>query len=168
MIEGARPWVQALLGTTLTWALTALGAAAALVVEGNEVGRPHGCPPTHRVFQRLTLDASLGFAGGVMLAASYWSLLEPALEMAEASGLYGNWTFLPVSAGLALGAAFVWAADLFMDKLGMHSPIDLVLAAEKRHADDVPAAMDGGHGDADVISRGELEHKAVPSVECSS
>ena len=36
------------------------------------------------------MDASLGFAGGVMLAASYWSLLEPAIEMAEKSGIYGK------------------------------------------------------------------------------
>jgi zinc transporter 11 len=36
------------------------------------------------------LDASLGFAGGVMLAASYWSLLGPAIEMAEKSGSYGK------------------------------------------------------------------------------
>ena len=47
--------------------------------------------------QRKLLDASLGFAGGVMLAASYWSLLEPAIEMAEKSGTYGkegNWKSL--------------------------------------------------------------------------
>ena len=42
------------------------------------------------IFQRKLLDASLGFAGGVMLAASYWSLLEPAIEMAEKSGIYGE------------------------------------------------------------------------------
>ena len=41
-------------------------------------------------FQRKLLDASLGFAGGVMLAASYWSLLEPAIEMAEKSKIYGE------------------------------------------------------------------------------
>ena len=40
--------------------------------------------------QSKLLDASLGFAGGVMLAASYWSLLEPAIEMAEKSGTYGK------------------------------------------------------------------------------
>ena len=42
------------------------------------------------IFQRKLLDASLGFAGGVMLAASYWSLLEPAIEMAEKSKMYGE------------------------------------------------------------------------------
>jgi zinc transporter ZupT len=40
--------------------------------------------------QRKLLDASLGFSAGVMLAASYWSLLAPAIEMAEESGDYGE------------------------------------------------------------------------------
>ena len=55
---------------------------------------------------------SLGFAAGVMLAASYWSLLEPALEMAAGMGTYGDrgqWAFLPVSIGVFLGAGFVYA-----------------------------------------------------------
>ena len=47
-----------------------------------------------------------------MLAASYWSLLSPAIEMAEESGLYGPFTFVPVSVGFLLGAVFVYAADI--------------------------------------------------------
>ena len=47
-----------------------------------------------------------------MLAASYWSLLAPAIEMAEESGLYGTFTFVPVSIGFLLGAGFVYAADI--------------------------------------------------------
>ena len=49
---------------------------------------------------------SLGFAAGVMLAASYWSLLEPALEMASGLGTYGEegeWAFIPVSIGFIVG-----------------------------------------------------------------
>ena len=52
-----------------------------------------------------------------MTAASYWSLLAPAIEMAERSGLYGadgQWAFAPVSVGFVLGAAFVYGADVFM------------------------------------------------------
>ena len=52
-----------------------------------------------------------------MTAASYWSLLAPAVEMAEESGNYGakgEWAFLPVAFGFCLGAAFVYAADIFM------------------------------------------------------
>ena len=67
MIESQSPVVQALLGTLFTWGLTFLGAAMAVFIQGH---------------QRRLLDISLGFAAGVMLAASYWSLLEPALEMA--------------------------------------------------------------------------------------
>ena len=99
MIEGQSPVVQALLGTLLTWGLTLAGAAMALFLRGN---------------QRKLLDTSLGFAAGVMLAASYWSLLEPALEMASGMGTYGDqgeWAFIPVSVGLLLGAAFVYAGD---------------------------------------------------------
>lgn len=49
-----------------------------------------------------------------MLAASYWSLLAPAIEMAEESGKYGAFAFLPVAVGFVLGAAFVYFADLMM------------------------------------------------------
>merc|ERR1712025_619707 len=79
--------------------------------------------------QRKFMDISLGFAAGVMLAASYWSLLEPALEMAaglETYGENGQWAFLPVSLGFFLGAAFVFVADLLMSSTGVSSPLDLL------------------------------------------
>lgn len=60
--------VQALLGTLFTWGMTALGAALVFT--------------TKKVNQKF-LDSMLGFAGGVMIAASYWSLLAPAIEMSE-------------------------------------------------------------------------------------
>ena len=53
----------------------------------------------------------------VMLAASYWSLLAPAIELAESSGLYGSFTFLPIALGFAAGAAFVYTADLLLPLL---------------------------------------------------
>lgn len=49
-----------------------------------------------------------------MLAASYWSLLAPAIDMAEDSGKYGSFAFVPVAVGFTLGAAFVYFADLAM------------------------------------------------------
>lgn len=55
-----------------------------------------------------------------MTAASYWSLLAPAIEMAEHSGLYGQeeqWAFLPVAIGFSLGAVFVYMADTLMPYL---------------------------------------------------
>lgn len=52
-----------------------------------------------------------------MLAASYWSLLAPAVEMATSSGGYGAFAFLPVAVGFSLGAAFVYVADLLLPHL---------------------------------------------------
>lgn len=69
-------------------------------------------------FQRTILDSSLGFAAGVMTAASFWSLLAPAIEMAEDSKMYGKhgeYAFLPVAAGFILGGGFVFLADYLMD-----------------------------------------------------
>uniref|UniRef100_A0A8B9VPW3 Zinc transporter ZIP11 n=1 Tax=Anas zonorhyncha TaxID=75864 RepID=A0A8B9VPW3_9AVES len=72
------------------------------------------------------LDVPRGCAGAedsqrpsavVMLAASYWSLLAPAIEMAEESGTFGAFAFLPVAVGFVLGAAFVYGADLLIPVL---------------------------------------------------
>jgi zinc transporter 11 len=83
---------------------------------------------------RKLLDASLGFSAGVMLAASYWSLLAPAIEEAEANPLYGKdgeWAFVPVSIGFALGAAFVYGADILLPYLGFADGLDVVAALKK-------------------------------------
>ncbi|XP_053309037.1 zinc transporter ZIP11 [Spea bombifrons] len=104
MIEGVSPVVQSLLGTLFTWGMTAAGAALVFVFSTG---------------QRRILDGSLGFAAGVMLAASYWSLLAPALEMAEMSGQYGSFAFLPAAVGFAVGAGFVYLADKILPALGV-------------------------------------------------
>lgn len=104
MLEGYSPMTQALLGTLFTWGLTAAGAALVFVFSSR---------------QKRILDGSLGFAAGVMLAASYWSLLAPAIDMAEDSGKYGSFAFIPVAGGFTLGAAFVYFADLAMPYLGV-------------------------------------------------
>ncbi|KAM9774079.1 zinc transporter ZIP11 isoform X2 [Syngnathus typhle] len=113
MIEGYSPVAQALMGTLLTWALTAAGAAMVFVFPAR---------------QKHVLDASLGFAAGVMLAASYWSLLAPAIDMAEDSGKYGSFAFLPVAVGFALGAAFVYLADVALPFLGASADPNMALA----------------------------------------
>lgn len=105
---------QALLGTLFTWGLTALGASMAIFLQGN---------------QRYFLDVSLGFASGVMLAASYWSLLDPAVEMASSLPMYGDrgqLAWIPVAVGFFLGAAFVYAADVVMTHSGITSAVDIV------------------------------------------
>uniref|UniRef100_A0A3B4B3W6 Uncharacterized protein n=1 Tax=Periophthalmus magnuspinnatus TaxID=409849 RepID=A0A3B4B3W6_9GOBI len=62
-----------------------------------------------------------------MLAASYWSLLAPAISMAEESGKYGQFAFVPVAVGFALGAAFVFFADLAMPLRCTDPPVSLTL-----------------------------------------
>uniref|UniRef100_A0A8D0STC2 Zinc transporter ZIP11 n=1 Tax=Sus scrofa TaxID=9823 RepID=A0A8D0STC2_PIG len=103
MLQGRSPVSQALLGTFFTWGMTAAGAALVFIFSSG---------------QRRILDGSLGFAAGVMLAASYWSLLAPAVEMATSSGGFGALAFFPVAVGFTLGAAFVYVADLLMPHLG--------------------------------------------------
>ncbi|CAB3362255.1 Hypothetical predicted protein [Cloeon dipterum] len=119
MIEGYPPLVQAILGTLFTWGMTAAGAAVVIFFHGA---------------QRKLLDGSLGFAAGVMTAASYWSLLSPAIELAKVSGVYGadgEWAFIPVSCGFMLGAFFVFSTDVLLAKFGVPGLIEpSVLLAE--------------------------------------
>jgi len=89
------PVLQALVATLGTWLLTALGAGLVVFAKS---------------FSQRYLDASLGMAAGVMIAASCWSLLIPAIEMSEKLG-YGSLAFLPAAAGFLLGAAFLRLAD---------------------------------------------------------
>lgn len=112
-MDGYSPMTQALMGTMFTWALTAAGAALVFVFSSR---------------QKYILDGSLGFAAGVMLAASYWSLLAPAIDMAEDSGKYGSFCFVPVAVGFVLGAAFVYVADLGMPLLGVGGDPHMALA----------------------------------------
>ena len=78
------------------------------------------------------MDTSLGFAAGVMIAASYWSLLAPAIEMAAESKYYGSdgeYAFLPVGIGFLIGAAFVYGTDALITNLGIQSP-NMLLAMQ--------------------------------------
>jgi len=117
MIRGYSPVAQALLGTLFTWGLTAAGAALVIVFSSTK---------------RKVLDASLGFAAGVMTAASYWSLLAPALELAGEDTAYGKLAFLPVSVGFVLGALFVYGADVILPAMGGPSAnISLALSSSE-------------------------------------
>lgn len=88
-----QPLTQALLGTLFTWLLTALGAA--MVFFFKEI-------------KMRVLNAMLGFAAGVMIAASFWSLLAPAIEMTEQQG---GIPWLPAVTGFLLGGIFLWGVD---------------------------------------------------------
>ena len=88
------PVLSALLATLFTWAMTAAGAALVFV--------------TPRVNRKL-LDSMLGFAAGVMIAASFWSLLAPGIEIARRVSSLPAW--LPALIGFALGGAAVGGLD---------------------------------------------------------
>ena len=102
--EAQPPVVQALLGGGVTWGVTAAGAAGVVLLR--------------RINQRL-LDVMLGFAAGVMLAASFWSLLAPAIELAGSLGI-PSW--LPAASGLALGGLFLRLMDAVLPHLHLGFP----------------------------------------------
>ncbi|TLS35440.1 ZIP family metal transporter [Pseudalkalibacillus caeni] len=91
------PIIQALLATTFTWGVTALGAASVFFVK--------------KVKEKL-MDFMLGFAGGVMIAASYWSLLSPAIEMAQDDNVLPAW--LVAAIGFLLGGLFIFLLNKYM------------------------------------------------------
>jgi ZIP family zinc transporter len=96
---GQHPVLQALLATCFTWFMTALGAALVFPV---------------KELQRKTLDGMLGFAAGVMIAASYWSLLAPAIEMSEKLNV-PSW--VPALVGFLGGAFFLRLIDKILPHL---------------------------------------------------
>jgi len=98
------PITQAFLATLFTWGLTALGAAVVFLAKD---------------ISKRVLDIMLGFAGGVMIAASYWSLLAPAIEMSEYMGIF---SFVPAAVGFILGAAFLRLVDIFLPHLHINAP----------------------------------------------
>ena len=93
------PVIQALLATCFTWAMTALGAAGVF---------------TARDISRKVLDGMLGFAAGVMIAASYWSLLAPAIEMSEGKDIPA---WVPAVVGFLSGGIFLRGIDAILPHL---------------------------------------------------
>jgi len=100
------PIIQALLATCFTWFVTALGASAVFLFKS---------------INRKVLDGMLGFAAGVMIAASYWSLLAPAIEMTEASG---GIPWVPATVGFLSGGAFLWGVDKILPHLHIGYPTE--------------------------------------------
>jgi ZIP family zinc transporter len=97
--QNLHPVIQALLATCFTWVVTALGAAGVFVA---------------RDISRRVLDGMLGFAGGVMIAASYWSLLAPAIEMSEGKEIPA---WVPAVVGFLLGGFFLRGIDAILPHL---------------------------------------------------
>jgi ZIP family zinc transporter len=91
------PILLALLGTLFTWLMTALGSSLVLFF---------------KTIRPWVLDTMLGFAAGVMIAASFWSLLNPAIEMS-------NGSFIPAVIGFLAGGLFLRLIDLLLPHLHM-------------------------------------------------
>ena len=103
-LNSQNPVLLALFATLATWALTALGASMVFFFK--------------EIKQRL-LNTMLGFAAGVMIAASFWSLLAPAIEMAENSSKIPAW--LVAALGFVGGAVFLYAADKIIPHMHFNS-----------------------------------------------
>ncbi len=93
------PVMQALLGTCFTWFMTALGAGVVFFFKR---------------IDRKVMDAMLGGAAGVMIAASFWSLLAPAIAMVEEAG---GVPWIPALVGFLSGGAFLWGVDKILPHL---------------------------------------------------
>jgi len=100
------PLWQAFLAGLFTWGITALGAAVVFGFFG---------------VHRKLLDAMLGFAGGVMLAASYWSLLAPSIDVSAEQG-WPSW--LPPSIGFLAGGGFLYFLDKSLPHLHLGLPVE--------------------------------------------
>ena len=99
--ESLNPIKGAFIATLFTWGLTALGASLVFFV---------------KALNRQLLDGMLGFTGGVMIAASYWSLLAPAIEMTpDVAPNLPVW--FPAAVGFLMGAFFLYGLDKFMPHL---------------------------------------------------
>ncbi|KAA5542613.1 ZIP family metal transporter [Roseiconus nitratireducens] len=102
--QSQSPVFQAFLAGMFTWGVTAIGAAVVF-----------GLLNVHRKL----LDAMLGFAGGVMLAASYWSLLAPSIDVSAEQG-WPSW--LPPAVGFLLGGGFLYGLDRALPHLHLGLP----------------------------------------------
>jgi ZIP family zinc transporter len=91
--EKTDPVLGALYATLFTWGLTALGASLVFFIKS---------------LNRALLDGMLGFTGGVMVAASFWSLLAPGIEMSPGEGFV---KVIPAAIGFGLGAMFIFGLD---------------------------------------------------------
>lgn len=105
LLKDTNPILLALFATLFTWALTALGAGMVFFFKS---------------IRQKTLDTMLGFAAGVMIAASFWSLLAPAIEMAEDFSTLPAWA--PAAIGFLLGGLFLWGVDKVLPHLHVGLP----------------------------------------------
>jgi ZIP family zinc transporter len=104
-LSGIDPVLAAFYASLFTWVLTALGASLVFLFRG---------------MNRTLLDGALGFTGGVMIAASFWSLLAPGIEMSPGEGFV---KVIPSAIGFATGALFIFGLDKVLPHLHLNNPI---------------------------------------------
>jgi len=105
---GLHPVGQAFIGGSFCWLTTSIGASVVFI---------------RREVSRKFLDTSLGFAAGVMIAASIWSLIEPSMVMAESLGYSFEW--IPATTGFLLGAIVIRLGDAYLPHLHLGLPQDM-------------------------------------------
>ncbi len=105
-LAGFNPVMQALFATLFTWFVTALGASLVFFF---------------KTIEKKVLDGMLGFAAGVMTAASFWSLLAPSIDLAEEMGIV---PWVPPLVGFLLGGAFLRLVDRILPHLHIGDPIE--------------------------------------------
>jgi len=105
LFTSLNPVLQALIVATITWLMTALGAAMIFTTSG---------------VNRKFMDGMLGFAAGIMLSATFWSLLEPAVRMSQGKSLPA---WLPVSIGFFAGVMVIAGIDKILPHLHLDAPL---------------------------------------------
>lgn len=100
--KNQNPIISSGIATSFTWLMSAIGASLIFFF---------------RKINRIFFDIMLGFTGGVMIAASFWSLLDPAIKMTKGEGFI---KIIPVSLGFILGAFFIFILDKFLPHLHLN------------------------------------------------
>jgi ZIP family zinc transporter len=98
-LSSISPILAAFYASLFTWGLTALGASTVFFFKS---------------MNRVVFDGMLGFTGGVMIAASFWSLLSPAIEMSGGDGFV---KVIPAAVGFLMGAIFIFGLDKILPHL---------------------------------------------------
>lgn len=139
------PVLWALAATIFTWGMTAAGAAMVFIL-----------PAEGGALQQKILDGLLGFAAGVMTAASFWSLLQPAIEMATIT--YGRrLAIIPVIFGFSLGGICMLASSIILGGHDSDPVIDFIRgrpadAASKKSDDAGSSSVPSNRSDDDVTT----------------
>lgn len=102
------PVLQALIAGLFTWSCTIVGSSFVFLFKN---------------INRKLLDIMNGFAAGIMIAASFWSLLAPSISNAEENG-YGSWSWVPAAIGFLFGGLFLRLIDVAIPHLHLNEPIE--------------------------------------------